>query len=257
MTGPCPEERLTAWTVGELDGQAADVVAAHMETCAHCRARHAVLERAWRALDDPLPTPGRASLPIHEVRTIERLAEAIRFGRSSSFGPARRRSGRWMAAIAAAVIGFAGGRMLSTGNDGAAELTRRLLEAEDAVFIAHLESSDALSRLGAVERLGDTRRQDGLIVDALLAALATDPSVNVRLAAVDALTPALGRRDVALRAARLMEMDGSILVQVALAVRLTALQDGTLRSDIVREVEPSKLSPEARRRFVPASLGRT
>lgn len=260
MSCTFPEQRLTALLHGELDADERQAALDHISHCAGCRQLHASLASAWEELAD-LPghettSPGTrravermigASADEREVRSFERRRRAERL-------PGLRRiAARWTPAVAVAaalVLGFIGGSRLSSPvAPPSSDLAHRLDELEQAVFVARLQSSDAVARLATIEVAMSRDETRPAVVEALLQALAEDPSINVRLAAVEALTPALEDRQVALRAAQLLGRDRSVLVQLALTERLGALEDANLREAVVREVEPDALQPEARRRF--------
>jgi HEAT repeat protein len=154
-----------------------------------------------------------------------------------------------VAAAAALVLGFFGGRMLPRSPDGSPLLEARLAALEQEVLAARLASDDVVVRLSAIDATAATGPADPRVVDALLRTLAEDPSVNVRLAAVEALRPALAERDVALRAARLVVAEPSVLVQLALTERLVSLEDADLRRAVVRAIPRDALLPDVRRRL--------
>ncbi len=260
MSCKFPEERLTALLNGELDSDERQIALDHIFHCAACRQLHASLASAWEELDrlaqlEPAsPETRRAVERMIAASGAEQEARAFgRRPRANRVAGLRRIAAGWTPAVAVAaalVLGFMGGsRMVSPVVPPSDDLAQRLDELEQAVLVARLQSSDAVARLATIEVAmirDDTRPA---VVEALLQALAEDPSINVRLAAVEALTPALADREVALRAARLLGRDGSVLVQLALTERLGALEDATLREAVVREVEPDGLQPEAKRRF--------
>lgn len=255
------ERSLTGLLRGDLAAEEREAVLAHLSTCEACRRRHADLEDAWQALDAldercPATSPGVR-------RGVRRMIEAVAAAPSGApsaspsdaSGPraVSRRGNRWgpaLAVAAALVAAFLGGWVLRTSTlDAPAGFADRLAELEQAVLVARLESADAVARLAAVESTITDVRAHPDVVAALLRTLAEDQSVNVRLAAVEALTPALAERSIALRVARLVNDDRSPLVQLALTERLGRLSDEAVRAAAAAEVDPARLVPEARERF--------
>lgn len=260
MSCTFPEGQLTALLHGELDAHERQVALAHISRCAACRQLHASLAIAWDELDElagheaASPETRRAVGSMIAASAAEQEAGDAGSGRRAGRVPGLRRiAARWTPAVAVAaalVLGFLGGsRLASPVAPPPSDLAQRLDELEQAVLIARLESSDAMARLAAVEVAMSREDARPAVVEALLQALAEDPSINVRLAAVEALTPALEDRQVALRAAQLLSRDRSVLVQLALTERLGALEDADLREAVAREVKPDGLQAEARRRF--------
>lgn len=251
------EERLTGLLRGDLAAEDRGAVLAHLSTCEACRRRHADLENAWLALDmldEPCP-PVSPGVRRGVVRMIEAVAGSPSDWRSDASGqrPVSWHGNAWKPALgvaAALVAAFVGGWALRASSaEGPARFADRLAELEQAVLVARLESADAVARLAAVESAITDVRAHPDVVAALLRTLAEDRSVNVRLAAVEALTPALNERTVALRVARIANNDRSPLVQLALTERLGALSDEAVRAAVAGEIDPARLVPEARQRF--------
>ena len=63
----------------------------------------------------------------------------------------------------------------------------------------------------------DQDSQDDQVITALVEAVGSDPNVNVRLAAIDALAPAVARPEISGRLVETFDRQDSPLVQIALA----------------------------------------
>lgn len=87
----CDPETVTGFVDGELEPAAADAVAAHLSTCATCRAQ-AEAERALRARLRALPEPELP--PGLEARVRERVSQ----------GPSPGARARWALPLAAALL---------------------------------------------------------------------------------------------------------------------------------------------------------
>jgi hypothetical protein len=103
------------------------------------------------------------------------------------------------------------------------------------VSIALLEHQSATERLRGVARLQERVPPSSAVTDALLQVVRDDQSVNVRLAAVEALGGQMHRPDVGAALANALLRERTPLMQVTLAEAL--LRNGVPDSDVaVRQV---------------------
>lgn len=240
----CNEERLTALVCGHLSRADRESAEAHLRACAACETTHAALQRAWAALDGLEPrTAPRSERARRGVRRLMTVARSP--ARDSGRRP------RWALSLAAAlVLGFFGGRLVpGPANRVSGQLEDRVAVLEQEAIVARLDSRDAATRLAAVDAASVGNAPGKAVVEALLRTIATDPNVNVRLAAVEALGAVLQEPDVAVRAAKLAGADPSALVQLSLTERLAGLEEGELRTAAARALSSGRLQPDARRRF--------
>lgn len=207
------------------------------------------LAETWEALAN---VERSDAMEVPSERMRQRLTgalDAIRVFDADRVAVQRSGSGRWLAAAASLVgVGLLGG-VLAAGWWGARrdvrELRAELDEVRDGVVVSLLEHQAASERLRAVswsERgpVGDT------VLDALLETVSRDPSVNVRLAAIDALSGHLdrpGRR----RLADTLPDQASPLVQLRLVE--TLFTGGAAGLDVDRLLEPGVLDETVRRRL--------
>ena len=96
-------------------------------------------------------------------------------------------------------------------------LTRPQGAARSYAVFEQLDSPSSAERLAGILTVRDEVEEvpEQAIVDALLVTLHSDPSVNVRVAALDALTPYGGRERVRVGVLRALAADSEPLVQMA------------------------------------------
>src|SRR6478736_5356013 len=87
------------------------------------------------------------------------------------------------------VVGFIGGTVLqkSTGGGEVKELAKEVSGLKEMMMISMLEKESATDRLKAVSLSEEIQGPSKKVTEALFKTLNADPSVNVRLAALDAL----------------------------------------------------------------------
>lgn len=206
-------------------------LAAHLAECESCRGEAHAIGELWDELGrldvavphERLRARFHAALAAHEARatrsSLARLVEA--------WWP---RTPAWQAAVALglAIVGvLIGQRLPSPTNREIAELR----EEVRFVGLALLDHQSAAERLLAVS--WSQRIEPGPdVVAALLERVQRDSSVNVRLAAIEALRPRLDRADVSDGLANALATQDAPLVQIALTDALLASK----RADAVAAV---------------------
>ncbi len=197
------------YLVGCLDVTAQAEVDSHLNACASCREETRSLQAMWTKLALlPEEEPG----PALDAR-FQAMLEAYRQGMKQAERDASRRVTLrdWLARLwprepalqfAVAVVLFAAGLLLGPllakyqqnhatddgMNDRAlAQLREEVVSMKQLVTLSLLQQQSASDRLRGVEWSYRVAQPDEQVLSALLRALDSDPNVNVRLAAVDAL----------------------------------------------------------------------
>jgi hypothetical protein len=190
----------------------------HLETCAECSAEMTALGGLWvRLADLPVPEP---SLALH-TRWHATLASLI---------PERRSGVFWQLAffaLACLVIGVLVGANLPRRNN------EEIAKLRDMVTLTLLQQQSAAERLRGVDYTGSMQTMEPEVVSALIQAVSHDANVNVRLAAVDALSKVATHRAVLESLTRSLPRQDSPMVQAEVIDYLVNAHDrdaiGTLR----------------------------
>jgi len=221
----------------------------HLDVCGECRRAAAEMEQVWTrlgALAESAPSP----LLRRDFDTVVasyregmggRYGETTGTAAASSGAPAgaeasraataarplsfrrqrtvRRRMYQLGYGLAALLAGIVVGVMFRPDNhrEEVAEMRGELRALRQDVALSMLQQTSASARLQGVSVSAQVARQDPQVMSALLETLATDPSPNVRLAAVDALAGRAGEPAVQLRLGEALRREDSPLVQIALA----------------------------------------
>jgi HEAT repeats len=125
------------------------------------------------------------------------------------------------------LIGFSAGYFIQSPSDNkeVSQLTEEVSELKEMMMLSLLEKESATQRLKAVSLTSEMDQASEKVTNALFATLNYDENVNVRLAALEALTTY--SKDSAVRA-KLIEsiaIQDSPLVQMALAELMVAIQE--------------------------------
>ena len=147
-----------------LAGVPSTEVDAHLAVCAQCRANVAL----WTNLADlPAPVPLSNRLNLPKPRNYWPMALAA-------------------STLLAAGLGFYGGRWAAPSND-IASLRKEVRSLREVVALSLLDQQSASERLRGIRYSASVDASDTELAEALSHTLRADPSVDVRLAAADAL----------------------------------------------------------------------
>ena len=241
----------------ELAREEAPALQQHLETCAECSAEMAALGTLWERLADlPVPEPSR-TLDARWELTLASLTAPRRTWSFASFWP---RNPVWQAAVALAclVLGLLVGTNLPRGNNEIAKLHEEIASTREMVALSLLQQQSATERLRGVDYTGRMQTMEPEVVSALTQAVARDPSVNVRLAAINALSKTSGSAGVLRSLEQSLPRQDSPIVQAALIDYLVDARDrralGTLRQlEAQPDLNPAVLE---RTRFALQQLSR-
>jgi hypothetical protein len=197
----------SAWA-GEVDPQ----LRAHLSGCPQCAAEMAQLTVLWERLGDiPAPEPS-AALTYRWESTLD-LAISAR--RRRFWWP---QQPVWQMAIAAAclIAGLAVGTFYPRRSNEIAQLRDEVTNTKQLVALSLLQQQSATERLRGVDYTVAMPAMEPDVVSALVQAVNGDPNVNVRLAAIDALTKVSGDSGVRRSLASSLGRQDSPMVQAAL-----------------------------------------
>ncbi len=222
------KELMAAYWQRELMGDDVTVLRQHLETCAECGAEMAALGGLWERLADlPAPEPSQA-LDARWQLTLESLMSSTRpISPTWSWANFWPRNPVWSAAAALGclLIGLLTGMNLPRQNKEIAKLHEEIASTREMVALSLLQQQSATERLRGVDYTGRLQTMEPEVVTALTEAVAHDPSVNVRLAAIDALSKAAGRPEVLQSLTQSLPRQDSPMVQAALIDYLVDARD--------------------------------
>lgn len=247
MTCERTVELLSDRLAGLLSDDDAARLDGHLGTCAACREEADAIDALWAdmgSIEDDVPSERmrarfHAALAAYEDRartsTMDRWLERV--------WP-RRPVLQLATAAALLVVGLVAGRALPTSTDREIAALREDVRTVGVVLLGHQSASERLRGVEWAARApaaGDDRA-----VAALLDTLRNDPSVNVRLAAAEALRSRADRPDVAHALADALDAESAPLMQVTLArVLIESGADGA-ETALRRTLDREGLDPAVR-----------
>jgi hypothetical protein len=240
-------------------GAAAKPLRAHLAACPACWQEWQELSETWTRLGlmaEEQPSPALRRDFYRQLEAARREAA----GADRVPWPQRLRA--WMPAMSLAaaalvvVVGFGAGFFLGRGNGkGPAQverLSREVDSLQQQVTLSLLGQPSASARLQGIALTSRVQEPEPSLIAALLNALDSDPSVNVRLSAVEALYLFSGRDDVRQALSASLPRQQSPLVQIALIDLLVSLKERQSAAALKRLLSDKKIMPEVQQR---AQLG--
>ena len=265
----CEETRLRV--AGELlDGAAtaeeSNELEQHLNSCAACRAEAEEVRGTWRRLGNvPEPEPSRAVAgrfyaALHAWEQAEQHNAATRTATSPwlRWWPSRP---AWQIAVSAGCLaaGLFTGAVITTGQRNAGqpaaasteitELRKEMSGMRQMVTLSLLQQQSASERLRGVTWSYRTEPDDMQVLSALLQTINTDPSVDVRLAAIESLKN-LGQSTIVRRGlVHALPRQESPLVQISIVDALVELQDKSAVPELRALNSSAQLDPNVHTRI--------
>lgn len=156
------------------------------------------------------------------------------------------------------IVGFMGGywwqdlpvyQPPGMGNPEVKQLTRQVGELKEMMLLSLLEKESASERLRAVGLTNEMDKVSDKVTQALFQTLNHDTNVNVRLAALEALTPYVRQSDVREGLIRSISQQDSPMVQVTLAELMAAIQEKKSVNELQKLMDSDKTPKEVKGRI--------
>jgi hypothetical protein len=262
MSESCEQFRalLPEYWSGAISVRQHKEVEGHLEGCEECRGESDYLKRVWTNLE---LIPAEAPSPLLRSRFYESLDAYRRGAEETASRTPEKTAGWWRggwwtrpafqfaAAAAMLAAGVFVGRTFEfrkdTGQIG--ELRGEVDRMRQMVALSLLQQQSATDRLQGVSWAYRVEKSDTEVVSALLKTVREDGSVNVRLAAVDALrTFAKGSPLVRKALTQSLAKQDSPMVSIALMDLLVELRERSAVGAVKLLSEDGKQSAEVRER---------
>jgi len=182
------------------------------------------------------------------------LAKEKRKQESSAFS-FKMPSWGWLAprlafSIVLLIAGFAGGSLINGKKNSDVELlTQQVAALKETMMLALLEKESASDRLKAVSLTTEMDQVSQKVTQALFQTLNSDPNLNVRLAALEAIAPYSRDGKVREELIRSIGKQDSPLVQVALAELMGQILEKKSLSEFEKILKDDKTPTEVKNRI--------
>jgi hypothetical protein len=249
-------ELIPDYLTGQLSTEALRQFEAHLMACEDCRAELEQMESTWVTLGKlPEEEPG----PELRGRFYTMLEDEKRKLARSERDSWLRRIDKWINSwwprrpaiqmallVAFLVVGLAAGRRLETGQPRNGEITQlrdEVQQMHQMVSLSLLGQESSSERLRGVNWSTRVAEPSDALLASLENTLSSDPNVNVRIAAVDALALFRDEPGVVDVLVDALPEETSPMVQVALIDLLVAIQEKKALESLRRFVETQNVIP--------------
>ena len=251
-------ELFADYLTGEMNPEDKQVLAAHLAACAACRHELEALNETWLRLgvlaeEKPSPAVSERFYAMLEQASAERRVKA---GKERPSWPQWLFSG-WgratpqlrLASVLLVAAGFAVGYLVRPGSSReVAQLRHDVSSMRQVLAVSLLDRPSAGDRLQGISYSMQLDQADSRTVGKLLDIVDGDPSVNVRLAAIDALYLFGDEADVRERLVQSLRAQSSPMVQVALVDLLGSWKEEKAARALQQLIAEGKLHPAAAER---------
>jgi hypothetical protein len=247
------------YLVGELEKSAADAIQTHIADCASCRQELEDMSAVWTklgVLPEEHPSNGlreRFYRDLEEYKTEmnrERPLHHLKQFFASLFY--RFRSGRpayqWALGFIPLFIGLALGYILFSKGQNT-DLRREVQEMRQMLAVSLLDQRSPTERLRGVNLSYGLENPDNRTIEALLDTLNNDPSINVRLAAADALYLFYNSPQVREGIIQSLTRQDSPILQVALVDLLVSVQERQALESFKKLMAANRLDPKVKQKL--------
>lgn len=245
-----------------LSAAAASLLREHLLSCPDCREEFQELNETWTRLGilaEEQPSPELRRNFYRQLEHYRReTTPAVRAGQRqgwSRFLPDLRFPApllRLAAATLVIIAGFGAGFFLGNGQSNGSGTLQRLSREKDNLqqqfSLSLLNQPSASARLQGLAMTSRLQDPDPELLSTLLDMLDNDPSVNVRLSAVDALYLFAERTEVRAAMSASLARQTSPLVQIALIDSLVTLKEKQAAAALKKLLQDKKIIPEVRQR---------
>lgn len=249
---PARELMASAW-MQELEATSAASLQRHLDGCPSCAAEMAALGAMWEKLGDlPAPEPSLA-LRVRWEQTMQSLVSPVTLPKQPWWRSIWPANPAWQMAIAGLCLaaGLGAGAYLQRGSgerDEVAQLRQEIAATKEMVAVSLLQQQSATERLRGVDYSTRMPSMEPQVVNALIQAVSRDSSVNVRLAAIDALGKVANEERVRDSMQAALPRENSPMVQAALIDYLLDAHDRTAVNTIRDLVARPDVNPTVRER---------
>lgn len=248
------------YLTGDLDKSNVRALQDHIAQCDACRTELEELTHTWTQLgvlpeQEPSPNLKKNFYTMLESyqEGLNKPGEKFSFDKLVEMIFPRRPAFQVAFAMTILVVGFVGGYFLTLSGqnkyaDEVFQLRRQEQQMRQNLSLALLDQSSPSQRLKGITWSASVQDPQPQMLEALLNTLDTDPNVNVRLSAVDALYLFSNDPTVKKGIMASLPKQTSPLIQVALIDLLVELREKRAAESLKKLIQQEKINPAVKQR---------
>lgn len=245
---------------GALNDEDARKVDEHLSSCEECRVEMENIKSIMSGLDSFEPEEPSDNLK----RNFHSMLDSYSLGMENNKIPWHEAIGVWieswwprrpviqfMTTVAVLIIGLVTGLSInekSAPNNDITQLKTNMNHLEQVVMASLLNQSSAADRISGLSKTGALKNVDTQFYATLLLLLNSDPNVNVRMAAVNALTNFADNEYVRHELVVSLGLQSSPLVQISLIDLLASIKEADSSSTLIRMINSPEVDKHVKER---------
>lgn len=245
---------------GALNDEDARRVDEHLSSCEDCRAELTDMKSMFLQLDSFEMEEPSANLK----RNFRNMLDSYSLGMSEKKTPWYEAAGNWleswwpkrpavqfMTTVAVLIIGLVAGfeiNQKASPNHEFVQMQRNMDQLNKVVMTSLLNQSSAADRISGLTKTSQLTNVDNQFYSTLILLLNSDPNVNVRLAAVNALTKFADNEYVRHELVISLGLQSSPLVQVSLIDLLASIKETDSSSTLIRMINNPEVDVHVKER---------
>jgi anti-sigma-K factor RskA len=246
---------------GSLDTQTARKVDDHLSSCDKCRAEFSDMKSVWLELDDL-----EIEKPSDNLKeNVENMIDSYNLGMNDNtsakwYEPVVKWMESWWpkrlvtqfaAAVVVLVIGLATGLNIGERTETKKEIVQLKTDVnqlKQAVMTSLLDQASVVERIRGLTMTSRVKNTDKEFYSTLLFLLNSDSNVNVRMAAVNALSNFTGNAYVRHELVKSLDLQTSPLVQISLIDLLVSIKEPESSPTLIRLINDPDINAHVKTR---------
>ena len=248
------QQQLTDYLTGQLDTENRDNIQAHLLECPDCQAELNQLEAVWNGLEQipqEVPSPmlrQKFNRMLEEERSRKSLRTKIR--ESLTEWNAHRPAPQFVAGFAIFIIGLVVGygvRGSRSHHHDLLKLGQEVQSMKQMMSISMLQQESSFDRMKGVTLSTEVEKPGDLLIQMLFTKINSDPSVHVRLSAIDAVSLFSSRKDVQTQLVNALLNQDSPMVQIALIDQIMSIREKNALTALRMLIENQETLPDVKK----------
>ena len=257
------KSQLTDYILEQLDAKFQKDLETHLQSCPDCQAELSALRKVWTELDavqEAEPSPmlksrfyqmleSEKKYTVHGIQYTERASLWDRVDQWLVHWWPRRPATQFGVSAVILLLGLWLGNGLSNRavrNGEMTALRSEVREMRQFMSMSLMNQPSSVQRIQGVNLTEQVKNPDASLLEALFHTLNSDPSVNVRLEAVDALYLFRDKENVRAQLLKSLEIQNSPLVQVALIDLIIQLKEQKALDALKSLIQKEDVNPDVR-----------
>ena len=248
------QQQLTDYLAGQLDAETQNNFEEHLKQCSGCQVELRELKQIWDGLGEipqEVPSPllrQNFRRMLEEESSRKSLRTKIRDVLTDWNAP--RPAPQFAAGFAIFIIGLVVGygvRGSRSHHHELLKLGQEVQSMKQMMSISMLQQESSFDRMKGVTLSTEVEKPGDLLIQMLFTKINSDPSVHVRLSAIDAVSLFSSRKDVQTQLVNALLNQDSPMVQIALIDQIMSIREKNALTALRMLIENQETLPDVKK----------